>query len=197
MDHQTGGDVINALRTSYSVLRYRGGIDQWLWAVHRLAGLGVLLFLSIHIFDIFLVGFGPTLFNDLLFLYKGPGARVLDIVLVFGLLYHGLNGLRLTLLDFVPRLTGIRTELFLLQMVLFLGLYVPAGVGMGIQFFGVAGATLLTLAVLALPTGIALAGWFLPFGSAVVEVSGVNYTAALSRLNASSGRPNSAFEFNM
>ena len=35
--------MINALRVGYSVLRYRGGIGQWAWAVNRVAGLGILL----------------------------------------------------------------------------------------------------------------------------------------------------------
>jgi succinate dehydrogenase / fumarate reductase cytochrome b subunit len=60
--------MINTLRVGYSVLRYRGGIGQWAWAVNRAAGLGILLFLALHIVDIFIVGFGPALFDDLLFL---------------------------------------------------------------------------------------------------------------------------------
>lgn len=31
---------------------YRGGWGMLLWAVHRVAGLGILLFLSLHIVDI-------------------------------------------------------------------------------------------------------------------------------------------------
>ena len=40
-------------------LRYRGREGMIAWLLHRLSGLGVLLFLVIHIFDIFLMGFGP------------------------------------------------------------------------------------------------------------------------------------------
>src|SRR5579875_3770564 len=35
-------------------LRYGGGVGQWSWLIHRLTGLGVLLFLVIHIVDTFL-----------------------------------------------------------------------------------------------------------------------------------------------
>src|SRR5574340_986721 len=118
--------MINALRVGYSVLRYRGSVGQWAWAVNRVAGLGVLLFLGLHIFDIFLAGFGPALFNELLFLYKGAAVRILDLLLLFGLLYHGLNGIRLTAQDFNPSLAVRNTQLFTVQIILFLVVYLPA-----------------------------------------------------------------------
>lgn len=117
------------IQTASGVLRYRGGAGQWAWAIHRAAGLGVLAFLLLHIFDIFLAAFGPGLFNDLLFLYKGPPARLLEAVLLFGLLYHALNGLRLILADFVPILASrkIARNFFWLQMAVFLVIFIPAG----------------------------------------------------------------------
>ncbi len=189
--------MINALRVGYSVLRYRGGIGQWAWAVNRVAGLGVLLFLALHIFDIFLAGFGPALFNELLFLYKGPLVRVLDLFLLFGLLYHGINGLRLTLMDFKPSMAQYNATLFNVQIVLFLLIYVPAAIAMAYEFYGVAGGVLLTAVILALPTALAATATYFPFGTAEVEVSGGNYRAALVDLSRSRGRPRSAFEFNM
>ena len=69
----------DVMRVGVSALRYRGGPNQWAWAIHRVAGLGVFLFLALHIADIFVAAFGATVFNDLLFLYKGPPARILEI----------------------------------------------------------------------------------------------------------------------
>lgn len=189
--------VINALRVGYSVLRYRGGIGQWAWAVNRVAGLGVLLFLALHIFDIFLAGFGPALFNDLLFLYKGPAVRILDLFLLFGLLYHGINGLRLTLQDFKPAMAAYNRQLFNIQIIVFLLLYVPGAIVMANEFYGIIGGALLTLFILALPTGIAWAASSFPFGTADVDVSGGNYKDAMVDLARSRGRPRGAFEFNM
>ena len=189
--------MINALRVGYSVLRYRGGIGQWAWAVNRVAGLGVLLFLALHIFDIFLAGFGPGLFNDLLFLYKGPIVRVLDIFLLFGLLYHGVNGLRLTLMDFKPSLALYSVQLFNIQTIIFLLVFVPGAMAMAYEFYGIVGGALLTLIVLALPVGLAALATFLPFGSGDVQVSSGNYQAAVVELARSRGKPRGAFEFNM
>ncbi len=189
--------MINALRVGYSVLRYRGGIGQWAWAVNRVAGLGVLLFLALHIFDIFLAGFGPGLFNDLLFLYKGPAARVMEIFLVFGLLYHGINGLRLALMDFVPATASRSIELFYVQAVIFLVLFIPAGTIMAGEFFTLAGGLFIALALVALPVVIAALATYLPFGTAEISVSNGNYGSALMQLASSRGRPRTAFEFNM
>jgi len=189
--------VINALRVGYSVLRYRGGIGQWAWAVNRVAGLGILLFLSLHIVDIFIAAFGPALFNELLFLYKGPAVRLLDVVLVFGLLYHGLNGLRLTLMDFKPSTARQHLTLFYIQIVIFLLLFIPASLAMLYEFYGLALGMLITAVVLALPIVVAAAASYLPFGNSDIAVSGGNYADALVRLSSSRGRPHSGFEFNM
>lgn len=190
--------MINALRVGYSVFRYRGGIGQWAWAVNRVAGLGVLLFLALHIFDIFLAGFGPDLFNELLFLYKGPIARILDVFLVFGLLYHGINGLRLTWMDFQPAMARRHVQLFNIQMIVFLLLFVPAGTVMASEFYGgIPGGLVLTLVVLAIPAAVALAATYVPFANVNAEVSGGNYETAVVDLARSRGRPRSAFEFYM
>ncbi len=190
--------MINAARVGYSVLRYRGGVGQWAWAINRVAGLGVLLFLALHIFDIFLAGFGPALFNDLLFLYKGPAARILDIFLVFGLVYHGINGLRLILQDFKPSMAQYNNQLFNIQMVVFLVLFIPAGTFMAAEFYGgIIGGLILTLAVLVVILAIIMAATYLPVAGAGVDVSGGNYSAAVVDLKRSRGRGHSSFEYAM
>ena len=131
-------------------LVYRGREGQWAYLVHRVAGLGVLLFLGLHIFDIFLVGFGPDVFNNLLFLYKGPLARVLEVLLAFGLLFHALNGLRIVAQDFVPPLMRYHKTLFYVECFVFSVLFIPAGTFMLREFFTVAGGLAITLIVWAL-----------------------------------------------
>jgi len=189
--------VINALRVGYSVVRYRGGIGQWAWAVNRVAGLGILAFLALHILDIFIAGFGPGLFDELLFLYKGPVVRVLDVFLVFGLLYHGLNGLRLTLMDFKPTTAKLHLKLFYSQIIIFLVVFIPASVALLNEFYGLVGGALITAAVLALPVVIAIASNYLPSGGVNADVSAGNYQAALVKLSSSRGRPRGGFEFNL
>jgi succinate dehydrogenase / fumarate reductase cytochrome b subunit len=186
--------MIDALRVGSSVLRYRGGEGQWAWAIHRVAGLGVLAFLALHIADIFVAAFGPGLFNDLLFIYKGPLARVGEILLAFGLLYHGLNGLRIIAADFVPRLASLKTAriLFYVQTVLFLALFIPAGYFMMVTLPPETGlhnntpvALAVTFGILAVPAVVALAASFAPSAAATAidsDESVGNYDDAFRRI---------------
>jgi succinate dehydrogenase cytochrome b subunit len=201
--------MIDAVRVGSSVLRYRGGEGQWAWAIHRLAGLGVLAFLALHIADIFVAAFGPTLFNDLLFLYKGPAARVGEILLAFGLLYHALNGLRIIAADFIPELASLKTArlLFYGQLVLFLALFIPA------SYFMMASlpqpefkdnapiALAVTFGILALPALVATAASFVPSaaGTAIDSDESVgNYADAFRRiLIGAQRRPMDRFELNV
>jgi succinate dehydrogenase / fumarate reductase cytochrome b subunit len=52
-------------------LRYGGGIGQWAWLIHRVTGLGILLFLVIHIIDTFLVVAMPAEYDFTVDIYGG------------------------------------------------------------------------------------------------------------------------------
>lgn len=81
---------------------YRGQIGQWAWILHRVSGVAVAFFLFIHILDTALVGFGPNVYNVVVGIYERPAVRVLEVLLVAAVLYHGGNGLRLIAIDFIP-----------------------------------------------------------------------------------------------
>lgn len=184
------------IQTASGVLRYRGGAGQWAWAIHRAAGLGVLAFLLLHIFDIFLAAFGPALFNELLFLYKGLPARILEVVLLFGLLYHAINGLRIILMDFFPIVASrkITRSFIYVQLLVFLLLFIPAGIWMMYSLpadqFGenAALSILVTFGILALPLIIVALFTLMP-GSAGTKLdsdsSRGNYQDGLDRIIAS------------
>ena len=101
-------------------LRYRGREGFYTWILHRATGLGVLFFLLLHIFDIFLLGFGPDVFNALLVIYTAPWARVMEVFLLFGLLFHAINGLRIIIQDFVPRLWRYERQLIWAEVAILL-----------------------------------------------------------------------------
>ena len=182
----------DVMRVGVSALRYRGGPNQWAWAIHRVAGLGIFLFLALHIADIFVAAFGPTVFNDLLFLYKGPAARILEIFLAFGLLYHALNGLRITAADFIPRLAHLETarRLFYSELVVFAALFTPASYFMMWSLpqepfhHNVAIAVAVTVAILALPAVVIFGARVrsMAFATTGGDVSGGNYDEAFTRL---------------
>ncbi|MFB6240168.1 MAG: succinate dehydrogenase, cytochrome b556 subunit [Gemmatimonadota bacterium] len=107
-------------------IRYRGGLGMVMWALHRVTGLGVLLFLLLHVVDIFLLTFGPEVFNELLVIYTAPWARVMEVFLVFGVLFHALNGLRIAIQDFFPTAWLEETRLIALQLTVFVLTFVPS-----------------------------------------------------------------------
>lgn len=115
-DHFTGAK---------SWITYRGGTGMALWALHRAAGLGILLFLALHIVDIFLLGFGEEVFNELLVIYTSPWARVMEVFLLFGVLFHALNGLRIILQDFFPDAMLAHDRLVKAELIVFAIVFLP------------------------------------------------------------------------
>ena len=81
---------------------YRGPSGMWSWLFHRVTGLGVLLFLLVHIVDITLIGFGPTVYNEGIAIFSLPAVRLVSLALIASVLYHSFNGLRIIVVDFWP-----------------------------------------------------------------------------------------------
>jgi len=90
---------------------------QWLRRLHRLAGVGLFLFLALHIGQIWLMALGPGPFNAVAAILRQPPARLLDIALLFGVLFHAINGVRVSLLDVAPGL--VRFERLSIYLALF------------------------------------------------------------------------------
>ena len=107
-------------------LTYRGGLGMTMWALHRITGVGILLFLVLHIVDIFLLTFGPELFNELLVIYHAPWARVMEVFLLFAVLFHALNGLRIAIQDFWPGAWLIERKLVLTQLTILTIIFIPS-----------------------------------------------------------------------
>jgi len=114
-----------------SAVSYRGREGQIAWMLHRASGVGVFLFLAFHIIDIFLMSFGPEVFDTLLFFYH---QFVFKLLIVFGLylgvLYHALNGIRVVIIDFWPGMAQYQARLWRIQMAIFLLAYVPSAIYM-------------------------------------------------------------------
>ena len=104
---------------------YRGREGMWSWIFHRLTGVGVLLFLVLHILDTMLVMWGPATYNHMVSLYKQPFFRPLEIALFAAVLYHALNGVRITIIDFWDDGATYQRQLFYGVMVLFTLLFLP------------------------------------------------------------------------
>lgn len=118
------------------MLRYRGGEGQFSWWLHRLTGIGIFIYLMLHIVDVFVIAFGPEVFNSLMGIYHAPIMRIPLLLLVAGVLYHAINGLRVILVDFWGQGTRYQSQLFWAEMALFVVLMVPLAMRMLGPLFG-------------------------------------------------------------
>ena len=88
------------------VVRYRVSWAQLAWFGHRLSGIGVLLYLFLHIVETSTVLLGPEVYDTTLGFFRNPIIRAGEILLMAALVYHSLNGLKVILIDFVPAATA-------------------------------------------------------------------------------------------
>lgn len=79
---------------------YRGDLGMWSWVAHRITGVLVFFFLFVHVLDIALVRVSPEAFDAVINTYKHPLMVLLELGLVGAVLFHALNGVRVTLVDF-------------------------------------------------------------------------------------------------
>ena len=71
----------------------------WLaFALNRLTGLILVLYLAFHLVVISLLARGPSGWDSLLSIFGSRPFLVGDILLIAAVLFHGLNGLRVTIL---------------------------------------------------------------------------------------------------
>jgi succinate dehydrogenase / fumarate reductase cytochrome b subunit len=89
--------------TLTETLRYRGAIGQWSWVLHRLTGLGVVFFLTLHVIDTSWAVFYPQLYVEAIATYQSPLFTLGEFALVAAVVYHALNGIRIVIFDYRPR----------------------------------------------------------------------------------------------
>lgn len=70
----------------------------WAFTVHRITGLGLLFYLYLHLAVLFLLTRGEEGWNRFVDLARTPLLLSLDVLLIAGLLFHGLNGIRVALI---------------------------------------------------------------------------------------------------
>jgi succinate dehydrogenase / fumarate reductase cytochrome b subunit len=116
-----------------AILRSQTG--AWAWLLHRLTGVAVLVFLLAHIVDTALIGFGPEVYEHALELYRLPLFKVGEIGLVFAVIYHSVNGVRVIIIDFWEPGTKYHKQLFWASVAGTALLFVPAAAIMATRIF--------------------------------------------------------------
>lgn len=77
----------------------RTEVNRLAFYTHRLSGIAIFAFLALHIIDVSLFAFSAELYNDVHELYGTVVMRLFECGLLFALLFHALNGLRLIAID--------------------------------------------------------------------------------------------------
>lgn len=116
--------------TVKETLRYRGAIGQWSWVLHRLTGVGVALFLALHVVDTSWAVFYPDLYVRAIAAYQSPVFTVGEFGLVFAVVYHAFNGIRIVIFDNKPELWRYQSQAAIGVLVLTLLAVTPVFLGM-------------------------------------------------------------------
>jgi succinate dehydrogenase / fumarate reductase cytochrome b subunit len=105
----------------FTGLRYRGGGPMWAWMLHRVTGMAMLLFIGLHVFASFVMQqTASDLATNVNIVYE---SWIFQIVMVFIVIFHALNGLRIAILDIWPRYQTFQREALWLQWLIFAPIY--------------------------------------------------------------------------
>lgn len=84
-----------------TALRYKGQGPFLTYILHRMGGMGMAIFITLHILATFLNGKDWEIGHIVNYIYFSP---FFQIIFLFGVLFHVINGMRITILDLFPKL---------------------------------------------------------------------------------------------
>jgi succinate dehydrogenase / fumarate reductase cytochrome b subunit len=87
-------------RTKIFDLNYYKFIGSWAWILHRLSGLALIFYLTLHIWVINTLTMGPEKFDSVTQFLNSPLFKLLEVGLWGVILYHAFNGVRVVIVDF-------------------------------------------------------------------------------------------------
>ena len=103
-----------------TALRYRGQGPMLTFVLHRIGGVGMAIFITMHILASFLGGSVGGLLNSV---YQH---WLFQIFIFFCVLFHAINGLRITIVDLFPKLLVHQREAIWVEWAVFLPLFLVA-----------------------------------------------------------------------
>lgn len=84
---------------------------MWSWVAHRVTGVLIFFFLFAHVLDTALVRVSPDSYNRIMDTYKTPLVNLMEVGLFGAVLFHALNGLRVTAIDFWSKGTRYQRQM--------------------------------------------------------------------------------------
>jgi succinate dehydrogenase / fumarate reductase, cytochrome b subunit len=82
----------------FDVRRRRAGM--WAYTLNRITGVGLVAYLYLHLGVLSLLIRGQSAWDSFVAVARSPFVLTLDVILLAGILIHGLNGLRLAITGF-------------------------------------------------------------------------------------------------
>ncbi|MGB8214809.1 MAG: hypothetical protein WCE68_14730 [Anaerolineales bacterium] len=98
-------------------LRYQGKGPMLTYILHRIGGLGMVIFVGMHVLASFI---GGPVGSSINLVYENWAFQV---VVFFCVLFHAINGLRIVILDLFPKLIEHQREAIWLEWMIFLPIY--------------------------------------------------------------------------
>jgi succinate dehydrogenase / fumarate reductase, cytochrome b subunit len=87
-------------KTTFFDLNYYKFVGSWAWILHRLSGLGLIFYLSLHIWVINTLTYGEAKFAQVSAFLNSPLFKFLEVGLWGIILFHAFNGVRIVIVDF-------------------------------------------------------------------------------------------------
>ena len=115
---------------------YLGGTGMLTWLLHRISGIAVVYFLTLHIYEALQLFGGPEAYNEATAAYKQPWFRPFEVALILAVTYHALNGLRVSMFDLFPNTTKYHRRVFMIGAVIFVLAAIAVSVVMLRPLFG-------------------------------------------------------------
>lgn len=78
----------------------RHGFEGYLYLLHRISGVALLLFLSMHVFVTASRLFGEAAWDRVMNLTHHPAVQLFEFLVYAAFVFHALNGVRLLLIEF-------------------------------------------------------------------------------------------------
>jgi len=102
-------------------LKYRGGSPMLVWLLHRISGLGIIIFVTLHIVAGLLIQqYGGTLAVTINTVYE---SIYFQVFIYFCVIFHTMNGLRIVIMDIWPKLLEYQREVIWLEWLIFVPTY--------------------------------------------------------------------------
>src|SRR5699024_10688112 len=96
----------------------RGQGGMWSWVSHRSTGVGIFLFLLLHVLDTASFRVSPEAYDAVIGTYKNWYMAIGEAGLVAAVIYHAFNGIRVVLIDFWKKGTKYQTHMLWTVMIL-------------------------------------------------------------------------------